>query len=215
VVVVNYEDLTGLENKNFIVIGPTDTSNENGNQIFVVRNKTTDKVTLHAGSNIKNRMTGYRNSSKTNQLRNIRPKSKTGIKGINYDSNRNKWSVAINNRFECYTNDFKAACDYLNIPYKSNGYTKLIDKIIKKEKEKRKLITQINRIKKTINGPADRGVSYDSKRNKWQAGLRFQGKRIFLGRFETKQEAIEARLAAEEKYFKPILEKYEKEHPNE
>lgn len=50
------------------------------------------------------------------------------------------------------------------------------------------------------------------KHDKWRAYIFFQGKQIHLGQFNTKQEAIEARLAAEEKYFKPILDKYEKEN---
>lgn len=37
-----------------------------------------------------------------------------------------------------------------------------------------------------------KGVSWDSKRNKWQAGIQIDGKRIALGRFSTKEEAYAA-----------------------
>lgn len=59
-----------------------------------------------------------------------------------------------------------------------------------------------------------KGVSFlpkkpgKQKHDKWRAYIFFQGKQINLGRFDTKEEAIQARLEAEEKYFKPILEKY-------
>lgn len=59
-----------------------------------------------------------------------------------------------------------------------------------------------------------KGVSFlpkkpgKQKHDKWRAYIFFQGKQINLGRFDTKEEAINARLEAEGKYFKPILEKY-------
>ena len=45
-------------------------------------------------------------------------------------------------------------------------------------------------------------------KDKWQADINFKGKRHYLGRFKNKQDAINARKEAEEKYFKPMLEKY-------
>lgn len=41
--------------------------------------------------------------------------------------------------------------------------------------------------------------------------MTFKGKQFYLGHFTTKQDAINARKAAEEKYFKPILEKYKED----
>lgn len=52
------------------------------------------------------------------------------------------------------------------------------------------------------------GVTWDSSRGKWTAQIVFQGRRIYLGRYANKEEAIAARKEAEEKYFKPILDKY-------
>ncbi|MCB2771125.1 AP2 domain-containing protein, partial [Listeria monocytogenes] len=52
-----------------------------------------------------------------------------------------------------------------------------------------------------------KGVRWDEKRNKWEASITFQKKLHFLGRFEKKDDAIKARRDAEDKYFKPILDK--------
>lgn len=60
-----------------------------------------------------------------------------------------------------------------------------------------------------------KGVSFAVSKNKWMAHMSFDGKKVLNKYFNTKEEAIAARLAAEEKYFKPILDKYEKENPDE
>lgn len=56
-----------------------------------------------------------------------------------------------------------------------------------------------------------KGVSFSGTKNKWIAHMTFGGKKVLNKNFNTKEEAIQARLEAEEKYFKPILEKYSKE----
>lgn len=52
------------------------------------------------------------------------------------------------------------------------------------------------------------GVTWDKSRNRWLAQIIFKRKHIYLGRYTSKEDAIVARKEAEEKYFKPILEKY-------
>lgn len=52
------------------------------------------------------------------------------------------------------------------------------------------------------------GVWYDSRRNKWCAEIMLRRKKIFLGRYENKEDAIKARHIAEEKYFQPIIDNY-------
>ncbi|HAA0449444.1 TPA_asm: AP2 domain-containing protein, partial [Listeria monocytogenes] len=42
---------------------------------------------------------------------------------------------------------------------------------------------------------------------KWEASITFKRNHHFLGRFTKKEDAIKARLEAEEKYFKPVIEK--------
>lgn len=54
------------------------------------------------------------------------------------------------------------------------------------------------------------GVCWNKQSQKWIAYITLKHKRIFLGYFSNKNKAIQAREEAEEKYFKPILEKYNK-----
>lgn len=51
-----------------------------------------------------------------------------------------------------------------------------------------------------------KGVSYRKDRGKWRAYIKIKRKNIFLGNFDTKEEAIAARKAAEEKWFGPYRE---------
>ena len=53
------------------------------------------------------------------------------------------------------------------------------------------------------------GVNWDKSRGKWMAGIRFQGKKYNLGRFEHFEDAVEARKAAEKEIFGNFLEWYE------
>ena len=55
-----------------------------------------------------------------------------------------------------------------------------------------------------------RGVSWRKSDGTWLASLTIKGVRVLNTRFKNKQDAINARKEAEEKYFKPILEKYDK-----
>lgn len=61
------------------------------------------------------------------------------------------------------------------------------------------------------NKSGTKGVSWSNKQGKWVAAIGFKGKQLYLGSFENIEDAIFTRKEAEEKYFKPILEKYGKE----
>ena len=65
------------------------------------------------------------------------------------------------------------------------------------------------------NTSGQKGVFWNKVTKRWQSGITIKGKRIYLGCYVDKQDAINARLEAEEKYFKPILEKYKKENAEE
>lgn len=67
--------------------------------------------------------------------------------------------------------------------------------------------------KKKINSNNKSGTTgvYVNSKGKWEACLFLQGEVKFKQSFSSKQDAINARKEAEEKYFKPILEKYGKE----
>lgn len=60
----------------------------------------------------------------------------------------------------------------------------------------------MNQSKRSDNTSGITGVNFDKARNKWKAQIQKDGKKINLGSFETKEEAIEARIKAEETYFK-------------
>ena len=55
------------------------------------------------------------------------------------------------------------------------------------------------------------GVSRDSSNGYWISQLVLKGVSVHRKKHKNKQDAIDARKAAEEKYFKPVLEKYESE----
>ena len=62
----------------------------------------------------------------------------------------------------------------------------------------------------SANTTGEKGVYLNKKSGRWRATICFKKRQIHLGYFANKQDAINARKEAEEKYFKPILEKYGK-----
>jgi hypothetical protein len=60
----------------------------------------------------------------------------------------------------------------------------------------------MNKSRQSNNTSGIVGVYFCKDRNKWRAVIKKDGNPIHLGYFETKEEAIEARSKAEEKYFK-------------
>ena len=54
------------------------------------------------------------------------------------------------------------------------------------------------------------GVWYDTRRGRWTAEMTLRRKKIRLGRYKSKEEAIKARRAAEEEYFQPLIDQYAK-----
>ena len=51
------------------------------------------------------------------------------------------------------------------------------------------------------NSTGVRGVTFDKKRNKWVAQITFQRKNYNLRRYDDKEDAINARLKGEERFF--------------
>lgn len=72
-----------------------------------------------------------------------------------------------------------------------------------------------NRKMNSNNTSGVTGVSYSKYKKKWVAYMKLKGKNINLGTFNTKEEAVQARLEGEEKYFKPIIERYNNERNKE
>lgn len=68
------------------------------------------------------------------------------------------------------------------------------------------LVNAVNFTLKRNNTSGYSGVSYDIECAKWKARIRFNNKTYYLGRYDSKADAIKARKAAEDIYFKPLLE---------
>lgn len=66
-------------------------------------------------------------------------------------------------------------------------------------------IQAINRRKKLENTSGITGVMWHKRVNKWQATITISGRRIALGSYKDKGDAIRARRRAEDRYFKPLL----------
>lgn len=68
-------------------------------------------------------------------------------------------------------------------------------------------LSRITNIKETAaNTSGCRGVYYEKTSNKWRARLRFKGKLISLGSFNSFEDAVEARKKGEELYFGEFVE---------
>jgi len=71
-------------------------------------------------------------------------------------------------------------------------------------------LTQITPERKinSNNTSGYKGIYWNKQSKKWTSSLTIKRKTINLGYFSNKQDAINARKEAEDKYFKPILDKY-------
>lgn len=58
-----------------------------------------------------------------------------------------------------------------------------------------------------------RGVSWDKSREKWRAQIVFKGKNYYLGRFDKKEDAADARKEAEKYLYKDFLKWYAEVYP--
>ncbi|MBB1163669.1 hypothetical protein FOS38_01675 [Lactobacillus rhamnosus] len=63
----------------------------------------------------------------------------------------------------------------------------------------------------SANKSGVKGVYWKGPRQLWIARLYFKGVLVLDSGFAKKEDAIKARREAEEKYFKPILEKYHRD----
>lgn len=101
-----------------------------------------------------------------------------------------------------------SGADLLNGSTKSCGHKRMEQREIKD-----KLVdgTSLYRITEKLsknNSSGYKGVTYDKQLKKFRAHLTLNYKKIHLGAYDTAEEAYQARLAGEQKYFMPILDKH-------
>lgn len=60
------------------------------------------------------------------------------------------------------------------------------------------------------NTSGHKGVWWDKNRGMWQAYIQVQGKRVHLGRYGKLEDAVAARIRAEDEYFAPLIEEKKK-----
>ncbi len=89
------------------------------------------------------------------------------------------------------------------------SYTKIGNEFKKEKilKEGTRLDNLSGKLSKA-NTSGVRGVSFKKDKNKYKATIGFKGRTYFLGYYDKLEDAKKAREKAEEKFYKPILEKY-------
>lgn len=75
-------------------------------------------------------------------------------------------------------------------------------------------ILNLTRKPSKTNKSGVKGVCFEKAVNKYVAYIGIQGRTIKLGRFNSFEDAVAARKAAEEKYWEPIIQEYEKATAN-
>ncbi len=105
-------------------------------------------------------------------------------------------------------NGHTQSCGCLNKDFIKNNANKILNNY---RKENFKENTSLSNIKSQTlfknNSSGRRGVYQRTSTKKWIAKISFQGK-TYSKSFDKKEDAIKCREEWEEKYFKPILEKY-------
>lgn len=105
-------------------------------------------------------------------------------------------------------NGHTKSCGCLNREVASQNNSKYFKKYRQKNYVEETSLSRIKAINNKNNTSGVRGIYYNKTTKRWIAKLTFKGK-TYRKSFLIKKEAIKYRKQLEEKYFKPILEKYE------
>lgn len=102
-----------------------------------------------------------------------------------------------------------SSCGCLGTENSKQNMQKAIKKHLEKHIVENTNIQVIGRDRPFLNNTSGvTGVMWDKSKNKWIAVIYFQKKRYYLGRYINKQDAINARKEAEQKYHKNFLQWY-------
>lgn len=124
--------------------------------------------------------------------------------------NVSKYKWNINSNGYCRCSDLKIDLHRFILNLKSFEKNEYVDHIngdrLDNRKSNLRIVTnqqnQFNSHNDGYGNNVRKGVSFRKDRNKWRAYITINGKQITLGLYKTEQEAIDARIKAEEKYFK-------------
>lgn len=100
------------------------------------------------------------------------------------------------------------SCGCLAQKFSSENGKKVLTEQAKKVCIENTRLDNLTAAKAKNNTSGYKGVTWDGSRGKWRAQIVFKDKTYYLGRYNTIEQAADARKQAEEKLYKPILEKY-------
>lgn len=151
---------------------------------------------------LNNRKSNLRICTKLENNRNIgiQKNNNSGFTGVIYDDKRGLWvsSITVNYK-NVYLGSYKT--------YKEAVKSRILGEIeyYKEYSPNKHLLDEYNdvELKPVTREPINDiiGISWKRDRDKWHAYININGKRVNLGYFSDKQDAIKARKEAEEKYF--------------
>ena len=119
------------------------------------------------------------------------------------------WHTCANKRGYVYVRDRNGTLMHRLVMQLEKHDTRFVDHINHKTLDNRKVnlrivnnqTNQMNKSKQSNNTSGAVGVSFHKKSNKWEAHIRVNKKKIYLGLFESFENAVKARKEAELKYF--------------
>lgn len=102
---------------------------------------------------------------------------------------------------------YRKSCGCLTKPYEIEKGKKIAEEAKKQCIDCTSIRSLTTKISKA-NKSGIKGVHWDKKRNKWAAQITFKGKNHYLGRYDNKEDAREAREKAEKEMFGKFLEEH-------
>lgn len=95
--------------------------------------------------------------------------------------------------------------------YQHTKGAQIITEITKKDCVEGTKIHSLSSKTPVNNTSGIKGVTWDKRKKKWKAQICFKRTQYNLGTYDNIEDAAKARKDAEEKFFKPIIEKYKGE----
>jgi len=145
----------------------------------------------------------------------IRIDNTSGIKGVHYQSTKNRWVAQIT--FKCktyslgsylYKEDAAAIrklAEQMNFEPFIKWWNELQEDVKRPDFDDSGLVALLKSRVRSDNTSGITGVTYDVSRNKWVAQIAINKKTYMLGRFDNKDDAIAIRKEAEKMPFEDFI----------